>query len=489
MAVNIKSHIRKISDKYKNLSEPVKASVWFTVCNVINKGIALLSTPIFTRILTEEQYGTFSIFQSWCGIFIIFTSLNMFLGGYTKGLILYKEDREGFTSSLLAFTTVITFLYGIIYLVNIRFWTDVFQMSPILMIAMFAQLLFIPALDFWAAGERFDYKYKKYVLITIITTLTSVVGGMAAVLNSPHKLEARVYTDTFAKIFFAVFIYILIFWKGKKIVSKKYWIYSLKFNIPLMPHYLSNYVLNQSDRLMIGRMIGNTQAAYYSVAYTISTMMNLIVNAINNSLTPYIFKAIDGKTHKNIKAATKPIFMLVAGLSIVTMIFAPEIIRIFAGTNYAEAIYIVPPVSASVFFYFLYTMFSSVEYFYEMTGWIALATCISAGTNLVLNYIFISLFGYFAAGYTTLFCYILLAFMHYLFYKKVLREQLPDVEDLYDMKAIFFTSCMVVLIMLVMVLTYKQTYIRYLIALLMLIVMVKYRKVLYEIVNRKGLKG
>ena len=77
--------------KYKQMSIPVKASLWYTICNVINKSIALLSTPIFTRILTEEQYGTFTIFQSWFSILIIFTSLNVFLGGYQKCVWTVKE--------------------------------------------------------------------------------------------------------------------------------------------------------------------------------------------------------------------------------------------------------------------------------------------------------------------------------------------------------------------------------------------------------------
>ena len=52
----------KIIDKYENISVPIKAAFWYTICNFINKGISLLATPIFTRIMTEEQYGTFSIF-------------------------------------------------------------------------------------------------------------------------------------------------------------------------------------------------------------------------------------------------------------------------------------------------------------------------------------------------------------------------------------------------------------------------------------------
>ena len=47
-------NITTIKEKYGALSLPVKASLWYTVCNVINKGLAVLSTPIFTRIMTAN---------------------------------------------------------------------------------------------------------------------------------------------------------------------------------------------------------------------------------------------------------------------------------------------------------------------------------------------------------------------------------------------------------------------------------------------------
>lgn len=462
--------MKGIKNKYNSFTEPVKASVWYTICNVLNKGIALLSMPIFTRILTEEQYGTFAIFQSWYSIILIFTSFNIFLGGYTKGLLLYRDKREEFTSSLLLLTTLITCCFGFVYLVNIDFWTEVFELPPILMSAMFVELTLMPALEFWAAKERFDFKYKKYVAVSLAMTAISLGGGVLAVLSTTYKVEARVFSDVAAKAIFSGILFIFLFARGKKIFVKEYWSYALKFNIPLIPHYLSIYVLNQSDRLMIGGMVGNDKAAFYSVAYTISTMMMLATSAVTNSLTPYIYKKLDSSERgeysndqvtENIKQVTRPLFLLVAGLCILTMAFAPEVILIFAGRNYSEAIYVIPPIAASVFFIFLYSMFSTIEYYYQKTGFIAVATGISAALNLILNYIFIGVYGYYAAGYTTLVCYICLSFLHYLFYKKVLKNKMQGASNIYDIQSFLIVLGVVLTIMMVMVFIYESTFLRY----------------------------
>ena len=201
--------IKRFLNKYKTLSKPVKAAIWYTICNFFNKGIALISTPIFTRILTEEQYGTFSIFQSWFSILIIFTSLNIFMGGYTKGLLLYKNDKEKFTSSQLSLTTVITFVFLGVYVINIDFWTSIFDLSPILMIAMFIELLLMPALEFWMAKERFDYNYRKIIVVSVLLNVFSIGLSIVSILNTEYKAEARAISDVLAKAIFAGFFFLV----------------------------------------------------------------------------------------------------------------------------------------------------------------------------------------------------------------------------------------------------------------------------------------
>lgn len=484
--------LRAIYDKYQSLSEPVKASLWYTICNVLNKGFSLLTTPIFTRILTEEEYGIFAVFQSWYSIILIFSSLNIFLGGYTKGLLLYREDRERFTSSLLSLTTIITCCIGIIYLLNVDFWTRVFNIPPVLMAFMFIELTVMPAIEFWSARERFDFKYKKYVIVSLAMSVLSLCGGAAAVILSDNKLEARVYSDVLAKAVFAVVIYVMLLVRGRTIYVKEYWLYALKFNIPLLPHYLSQYVLNQSDRIMISRMIGNDKAAFYSVAYTISMMMLLIVNAINSSLTPFLYKLIDKiereeDTYQNVRTRIRkvvtPLLVLVSCLCIITMAFAPEVICIFGGAKYAEAIYVIPPIAASVYFIFVYSVFSNIEYYYQKTSFIALATTLSAGLNLILNNVCIRKYGYFAAGYTTLLCYICLSICHYIGYKITLKKEICLQDELYDIKAILLNTAVVLLAMLLMTFCYRYILLRYTIVLLLFVFIVMKKDFLIEMIK------
>ena len=63
--MKIKFLIQKLKSKIDSLSLPVKASIAFMLCSFLQRGISTLTTPIFTRILTTEQYGYYNIFNSW----------------------------------------------------------------------------------------------------------------------------------------------------------------------------------------------------------------------------------------------------------------------------------------------------------------------------------------------------------------------------------------------------------------------------------------
>lgn len=476
--------IGKFKQKYIAMAEPAKASLWYTICNVCLKGIALLTTPIFTRILTKEQYGEYALFQSWYSIISIFATLNLFQSVYSKGLLLYEDEQKKFTSSLLGLSTTLTIFLTGIYFINVDFWDKVLEIPSTLMVAMFIELFAMSAVEFWGARERFDFKYKKYVIVSLSTTILSVLLGIVAVLLvDTYKVEARVYADIFSKALFGIPIYIYILVNGRKIFSKKFWVYALKFNVPLIPHFLSTFVLNQADRIMIGKMEGDEKAAIYSIAYTIATMMILVVTAINNSVVPYIYKMIKAESYENVKKNTSMIFLLVGGLSVLTMMFAPEIIYVFAGSEYYEAIWIVPPVSASVFFIFVYSMFSTVEYYYQKTGLMALASMVSAVANIVLNYIFINLFGYFAAGYTTLASYILLSLFHYCYYKRILKKNIAGDVKLYNEKIVVLSSILVISCMGILLLSYSNLFIRYAIIALSVLAMVLNRHKLISIIK------
>lgn len=479
----MKEKLLKVKNIYKNMSPPVKASFWFTICNILQKGIALFSTPILTRILTQEQYGTYSIFQSWYSIVTIFATVNLFQNAYTKGLVQYEDHQKELGSSLLGLTSFITVGVFGVYIVNPSFWSKIFNLSPMLISVMFIEIFFISAFEFWAASQRFEYRYRWLVVISLVMSVGSLLLGIVAILSTKYKVEARIFSDALVKCIIGGALYVNIILRGKSFYNKSYWKYALTFNMPLIPHFLSHFLLNQSDRIMIGKLVGNGEAAIYSVAYSISMMMFLVTNAINNSFTPYTYKKIKNNDSYSIRMHSKLLFLFVCLLCVLTMSFAPEVIRIFAGPEYYDAIWVIPPVATSVYFIFVYSMFSNIEYYYKKTTGISIASVICAVLNLVLNYFFISKYGYYAAGYTTLLSYICLTLMHYLLYRKIIVNETSEKMEIYNIKFIVLCAIIVITMMGIMIIAYNSFMIRFGIIIFITIVIFIKRKEILHIFN------
>lgn len=452
--------LRGFTGMYKKLPVQVKASVWFTISSVIQKGIALLSTPIFTRLMIPEQYGVYSVYQSWYGIITIFATLHLYAGVYNNGMTKWPDKRPEFTSAMQGLSTTITAILFAVYICFRDFWNNAMGLSTMYVLAMFIEVLFVPAYRFWASGQRYDYKYTKLVAVSVLIGVMSPVIGILTVISTEYKAEARVLSYVMVQVIVGMIIYIYNMTKGKKFYIKKYWRFALAFNIPLIPHYLSQTILNQADRIMIADMVGRDKAAIYSVAYTISMMFTIVTEAVNGTFIPYTYKAIKEKNYSALNKNAGFLVIMVGGFCIVAMAFGPEIIRFFAAPEYYEARWIVPPVAEALFFMFLYPLFCNIEFYFEKTKFIMIASSAAAAANIILNYFAIKMFGYIAAGYTTLMCYILLSFAHYLFYCRI-KKQYGIEAELYNIKLLVGLSAASLAVMVFIVFIYDYIIIRY----------------------------
>ena len=76
----------------------------------------------------------------------------------------------------------------------------------------------------------------------------------------------------------------------------------------------------------------------------------------------------------------------------------------------------------SVYFIFMYDLIAKFAFYFEKTKFVMVASVVCAAANIGLNAIFIPIFGFIAAAYTTLACYILYDICHYVFMRIIARK-------------------------------------------------------------------
>ncbi|MBR5046144.1 oligosaccharide flippase family protein [Candidatus Saccharibacteria bacterium] len=426
--------IKNLIHKYKTMNYQAKAGIWFVFCSFLQKGISFITIPIFTRILSTEDYGITNLFATWSSLLVLFATLNLSGGVYSRGLLEFNHKK--YTSAVQGLATLCSLIVTILVLVFQDYLTQISGLPAPAIYVMCVYFFVIAGINLWTVKQRFIYKYKALIIVTIINSIISTIFGLLAVLlSSSDKGEAKVIWSTVGIIMVALPFYIYNFAKGKTFFDKKMWKYSLSFNLPLLPHYLSNLILHQSDRIMIGWFTGAADVALYSVAYSVSSIVKVLTDAIGQAMMPWRYQNMKKKNYQLINKVSISLLVCVAAVVAVVNLLAPEIIRIFGGEAYMEAIWVVPPIMLSVFFIFIYGMFAHIEFYFLKTKFMMVASIISAALNILLNYIFIQQFGYVACAYTSLFCYMVYTFFHYVYMCIVCKKEI-GITSIYNAKSI-----------------------------------------------------
>lgn len=478
----MKSSNMKLSFMRRSIPRGAKASIALFISSVITKGIAYITTPLYTRLLSPEEYGQASVYLTWVQVFGIIAMFCLHYGVFNNGMLDYPDKRDEYSFSMLILSNIITLCFSGIMLCLfplIKEWLGMELPFLVLMLVLFAVQ---PAYSFWAARQRYEFKYKWSVMWSVVSAILSPLVAIILILfNDGNRLYARIFGAEVTLIVIYIGFYIYLAYKAHCKINTKYWKEAFLFNLPLIPHYLSAYLLNSSDKLMISAIVGDDAAAYYSVAYSVAAVVTIVWTSVNSSLIPYTYEKCKQKDYKAISNVVTPIFIVFAVACGFVIMLAPEVVAIMATSDYREAIYVIPPIVGGVFFQTHYNIYANVVYYYKKPKYVMFASVSATALNIVLNYIFITKFGYLAAGYTTIFCYLIQAVLDYIAMRKVVGEKV------YNMKCIGILSLLLLIIALSSNLIYDYYIIRY--AIIVSIVVVAFilrKRILSIFVNLKN---
>ncbi len=411
-----------IKGKWNNMPMTVKVSTAYLLCSILQRCLSFITMPLFTRLLTTEQYGQVNVYQSWRVILTLFLTLNLDGGSFSTAMVKFEDDRTGYISSIEGICLSLSALFLLIYLPFRNLWNKLFELPTYLVCLMVFEILTATALLLWNGKQRFAYKYKSVVAVTLAMSFISPIIQYILVVTHSERGYARIIGAAITFIAIGGFFFIFNAIKGKKLFNRDYWKYALGFNIPLLAYYMSQNIFDTSDRIMISHLVGTDKAGIYGVAYSLAMILTFVLNAVNNSYVPWYYgKMKEGRLREN-RSVSLGIAGILAVLLLGVIWFAPEIIGILAGRKYAEAVPVVPPVAMSLLLLFYSQLFINVEFFYEEKTKLVWASIGAAAANLILNWIFIRIFGFVAAAYTTLASYMIFAFANNMAMKKVLAK-------------------------------------------------------------------
>lgn len=409
--------------KFLGKNENVNAGSFYLIGNLFNKAIAFITIPIFTRILSPEDYGIVNTYLSWVSILTVIVGLALSTS-IRNAYVDFKDDLNGYIASTL-FLSLLNFI-GIFILILIIWYYFFNQIDIAIVILCLIQSFMTYVMDSITLKYMMSLEYVKRTLLLAIPNVVIAILSIIVIINlDNYKYYGRIIPYVAVNAIIGVNYLISTFMKGKKFVDKKYWKYATALSLPLIFHGLSINILTSSDRIMIAQFRSTSEAGVYSLTYSFSMIAIVVISSLESVWIPWFTQKLKCEYKEVINRNVRIYIEIVTVLVLCILFVAPEILVIMAPEEYWSGKVLIPPVILASFIVFLYSIAVNVEYYYKSTKIIALNTIIAAFVNLGLNFIFIPMYGAIAAAYTTVVAYFISFVIHFCAARKLDNELFP----------------------------------------------------------------
>ncbi len=409
----------------------IKSGIWYTIANISIRAVAIITTPIYTGMLTTADYGKANTYNSWIDVFNVFACLCV-VYSIGRAKLDFRDRFDEYMSALQGLSSsfgLILLVFAFIFRESLAAWI---HYEVPLAVGLFAYLCVSPSVEYMMQKCRYEYRYKENILISLITCVGQVALSITLMLLfSDARYIGKILGVIIPTAVMGIVFYIRFIVKGKVFYNREYWTYALKIGLPMIPHGLALILLAQMDRIMIKDILGDADSGLYIFGYSFATLMMIITNAVGQAWLPWFNETLFAGGRDRIKEIQKKLVMLGCFLSFAFIVVAPEALMLLSISNdsYWIAKYVVPPIVLGTLAQYFYTNYVNVEIFCKKTTFIAIGSCAAALINWVLNRAFIPRYGYIAAAYTTLASYLILMVMHFIMARFILKEKVYD--DLY----------------------------------------------------------
>ena len=473
-----------IKNKIENTNTSVKASVAYIFVSLVTKGLAFITLPIFTRLMSTSEIGLVSIFYSWFSIWSEILSLGMLSGGFNAAMSKYKEYHNQYCSSILSLILLITLIFCAFLLPLKNCFLKIASLTEPLFYLMIIGLFLTPATNIWLIKNRYEYNYKIVCLISVIQAISATLFSLLAVVISANYGigslgEIRLFSQNIVQFGFAIIFLVVIFKNGKVIYKREYWLFSLSMGLPLVVHQIAGEILSTSDRIMLGNILNNSAVGIYTTLFSLCSLGSIIWNGINSAFVPVLYENItDEEKHAKISSFCSASLIVFGMFTILIVLCAPEIVFVMATSEYISYIALVPFFAISVFCTSVSNVYSNLIIYYQKAKYIMISTLIAAGINIILNYFFIKIIGSYGAAIATCISYILMISIQVMVVHKIYKSN-AALKMPYNERRICEIFCAIVLLSVISFLLYQNALIRYLaIALLLVTIVINKNRIL-----------
>jgi O-antigen/teichoic acid export membrane protein len=269
-------------------------------------------------------------------------------------------------------------------------------------------------------------QYKQAERSTLLSLLVSVSATVLAIIFllsvAENRYIVKIYAGAIPTIIIGFVIVCFVFFKGRKVYDKVYWNFCLALTLPLIFDGAGGLVLSQSDRVMLQRMSGENALGIYSFAHNVVLVVFILWVSFNTTWIPFYYEYKKNNQRDVLLLRTKNYITVFSILAMGFMLLAPEVYRVMAPQEYWPGIPLIPFITLTHYFNFLYSFPVNYEFYNARTKLISIGTACAAMINIVCNFILIPLYAEMGAAVATLISFVFLFTFHEIAARFIIRN-------------------------------------------------------------------
>ena len=363
--------------------------------------------PILTHHLTPYDYGQLSLFNTYVTILIPLISL------CSTGLlgIEFFNHKEGEFAQLFSSIARIPLFTSIIALLLIFIFKDslenLLELSTkwILILPLFALLTII--VDTYSTMLIYQKKAFHFGAISVSRVIIEVSLTLLFIIGIGMNWNGRIYSWLIALLLttaVALFYFKKEGWIRGNNFDFRLAKQALLYGLPLVPHVLGKFVVNQSDAIFIAKMVSVEDVGLYKIGYQFGLIVSIFSGAFLNIYTPFLYERLAKITEVKKIEIIRLSYVFIAvlcGLTLLLTFGSTFIFTWFIDERYASGAQYVFWIALSYLFWGGYLVFSGYIFYLKKTMILAYLAIVNVILNVILNYFLITKYGVIGAAYAT----------------------------------------------------------------------------------------
>lgn len=387
-------------NKYKKL---MSDTVLFTVSNFASKALVFLLLPLYTNVLSTEEYAIADLITTTINLILPIFTLSI-----TEAVLRFAFDKNVKKNEVLS--TALLFIIGsTIFLIafkpiisHISFLKSLNSYWWFFVISYFS-IAFQNVFSFFSRGCD---KTKVFAISGIIHTVVLLTGNILFMVVFKWGLNGYLLSMILSYIVTSFYIVIrgpfiseLINVHLNKALIKD----MLKYSIPMIPTIIAWWFMQTSDKYMVIWKLGLGESGVYSVAYKIPSILTIVSSLFTQAWQISAISNYGEKDNSNFVGTVYKYYHMISILSCAALITGSKILgRVLYQKEYFVAWKCVPILLIAYVFSGLSGFLASIFTASKKTNYLFVSTSVGALLNIGLNLVFIDWLGLQGAAYTTL---------------------------------------------------------------------------------------